>query len=403
MTLNGSGPLSWRGWASQSGYNFFLRGDADLANLFRLEETFGVPALRPAAEGSAKLDLSIAGSWLGLAAPSAFGTAQLRNIRAETRGLNSQIEIATATVTLGPKMTSVQQLSARLGGTHWSGWVRAPRHCAPNCVFQFELSADQLSTGDLEEWFSPHPAKRPWYRILSSPAGGATQKGEPSWVQALEARGRLSVAQFEIQKAQASRVTTEMTVDHGKIKLNHVRGQFLQGMHDGNWTIDASKQPIEYHGSGSLENISLDRLGALMNDDWSSGTGDGHFEVASFGGSLREVLLNADGKLQFTMRNGAFTHLDIPGAPSPLPVYRFRGDLRVKEGQWQLSAGKLETRDGLYEVSGTSSPGSGLNFIFTRGDEQSWNITGTISNPHAEPVDGDISRRETKANSGIKP
>jgi hypothetical protein len=113
--------------------------------------------------------------------------------------------------------------------------------------------------------------------------------------------------------------------------------------------------------------------------------------------------MNADGKLQFTMRNGTFAHVEIPGAPAPLPVYRFSGNLRVKEGEWQLSAGKLESRDGIYQVSGTSSPGSGLDFIFTRGDEQSWNITGTIANPHAEPANEEISHRETKTNTGIKP
>jgi hypothetical protein len=403
LRVNTSGPLNAGGWISSKGYDFFLRGDLDLKNLFRLEGAFGVPATQPAAEGLAKLDVSISGPWQGLAAPTALGTAQLKNVRAETRGLNSPIEIASAAVTLAPDLTVVQQLSAKIGATHWSGSVQAPRHCAPSCLFQFDLSADRLSTGDLAEWFTPHPAKRPWYRILSSAEGGSGEKSSPSAPAALQARGRLSVAQFEIKKALATQVTTEVAVDHGKIMLNRLRGQFLQGAHQGNWTIDASKQPIEYRGSGTLENISLERLGALMNDAWITGTGDGTFDVDSSGGNLREILTNADGKLQFTMRNGTFAHVEIPGAPAPLPVYRFSGNLQVKEGKWQLSAGKLESRDGLYQVSGTSSPGAGIDFIFTRGDEQSWNITGTIAKLRAELADEEISRRETKTNNGTKP
>ena len=403
VTVNASAPLSAGGWISSSGYSFFLRGDLNLRNLFRLEDAFGVPATQPAAEGLAKLDVGISGPWQGLAAPSALGMAQLKNVRAETRGLNSAIEIASATVTLAPDMMSVQQLSARIGATHWNGSVRAPRHCAPNCLFQFDLIADRLSTGDLTEWFTPHPAKRPWYRILGPAEGGSGEKANPSAPAALQARGRLSVAQFEIKKALATQVTTEVTVDHGKITLNRLRGQFLQGTHQGKWTIDVSKLPIEYSGSGLFENISLEQLGAQMNDAWISGTGDGTFEVGSAGGSFREILTNADGKLQFAMRNGAFAHVEIPGAPAPLPVYRFSGNLQVKEGKWQLSAGKLESRDGLYQVNGTSSPGTGIDFIFTRGDEQSWNITGTLANPHAAPANEEISRRETKTNTGTKP
>ncbi len=403
LTVNASGPLNAGGWISSKGYDFFLRGDLDLKNLFRLEGTFGVPATQPAAEGLAKLDVSISGPWQGLAAPNALGTAQLKNVRAETRGLNSAIEIASAIVTLEPDVMSVLQLSAKIGDTHWSGSVRAPRHCAPGCLFQFDLTADRLSTGDLAEWFTPHPTKRPWYRILSSAEGGAGEKASPSAPASLQARGRLSVAQFEIKKATATQVTTELTVDHGKIALSRLRGQFLQGTHLGNWTIDASKQPIEYHGSGTLQNISLERLGVLMNNAWITGNSDGIFDVDSSGGNVRDILSNADGKLQFTMRNGTFAHVEIPGAPAPLPVYRFSGDLQVKEGKWQLSAGKLESRDGLYQVSGTSSPGADIDFIFTRGDEQSWNITGTLAKPHAEPANEEISRRETKTTTGIKP
>ncbi len=403
LRVNASGPLNAGGWISSKGYDFFLRGDLDLKNLFRVEDAFGVPAMQPAAEGLAKLDVSISGPWQGLTAPSTLGTAQLKNVRAETRGLNSPIEIASAVVTLAPDMTLVQQLSVRIGATHWSGSVRAPRHCAPSCQFQFDLTADRLSTGELAEWFTPHPAKRPWYRILSSAEAGSGEKAIPSAPAALQARGRLSVAQFEIKRALATQVTAEVTVDHGKITLNRLCGQFLQGAHQGNWTIDASKQPIEYRGSGTVENISLERLGALMNDTWITGSGAGIFDVDSSGANFREILTNADGKLQFTMRNGTFVHVEIPGAPAPLPVYRFSGNLQVKDGKWQLSTGKLESRDGFYQVSGTSSPGSGLDFIFTRGDEQSWNITGTIANPHAEPTDLEISRRETKTNNGTKP
>ena len=100
MSVNASAPISAGGWASIGGYRFFLRGDLDLKNLFRIENAFGVPALQPAAEGLVKLDMSLSGGWQGLAAPNALGTAQLRNVRAELRGLNVPIEIAAAMVTL---------------------------------------------------------------------------------------------------------------------------------------------------------------------------------------------------------------------------------------------------------------------------------------------------------------
>jgi hypothetical protein len=46
-----------------------------------------------------------------------------------------------------------------------------------------------------------------------------------------------------------------------------------------------------------------------------------------------------------------------------------------------LRAAKLESHDGIYQISGTASWALGLNLALTRGDEQSWNVTGTLAKP----------------------
>ena len=404
LVVNSSVPASVGGWISVSGYRLFLHGDFALKNLFTLETMCGLPGLQPAAEGSAKLDVSISGAWQGLTAPNALGAAQLKDVRFETRSLNTPIEISSATLNLAQDAVSLEKISASTGETRWTGSVQAPRHCVPACRYQFDLAADQLSTADLIEWFTPHPASRPWYRILSSGDQSSTEKPGGSPLLALEAQGQLRVGQFEIKKALATQLTTAFTVDHGKIALDHVRGQFLQGAYRGNWTINASSKPLELHASGALKNFSLERLSALMSDPWITGNADGTFDLTTSGASFREMLSNADGKIQISMRNGTFAHLEIPGAPAPLPVYRFNGNLLLKEGQWQLSSGRLESRDGLYEVNGKASPGKGVDFHFTRGDEQSWNITGSLAKPHATPASHrEISRTEPTAAPTAKP
>ncbi len=423
LAMKVSAPVKASGWVSTAGYRFFLRGDMELKDLFRLEDVLGLPVARPAAEGEAKLDVSVSGPWQGFAAPASLGTAQLRDVRAEMHGLNTPIEIASATLSLTPDALLMEKVSARTGSTHWSGRITAPRHCAapsavpnaapgavPNCVFRFDLTADQLSTGDLAEWFTPHPAKRPWYRILNSKSN---EPLGPSPLLAIQARGNLHVGRFGLKKVFASQVATKVEVDRGKITLTALRTQLLQGTHQGNWIIDvsghdvsshdasahdASSQSVRYHGSGALRDISLEQLGTLMNDAWIAGTADGNFDVAGSGDSFRELLARCDGRLKFIMRNGSLSHIEIPGSPVPLPAHRFAGELRLKKGAWELSAGRLESRDGVYRVSGTASPSSGFDFVLTRGDEQSWTLTGTLAKPNVAP----LSRTEANAKS-VKP
>ena len=398
LQVNTSLPANAGGWVSASGYRFFLRGDLELKNLFRLESVLGLPAARPAAEGDAKLDVSVSGAWQGLKAPNALGTAQLRNIHAETHGLNVPIVISSATVVLGPDTFAMQKLSAQTGSTHWGGSIAAPRHCAPACVFQFDLTADHLSSEDLAEWFTPQPAKRPWYRILTSgdPEG-------PSPMLARQAHGNLHVARLELKKMLATQFVTQLTLDRGKFTMTNLHAAMLQGTHQGNWTVDTSVVPPQYRGSGTLQNISLAQLGTLMGDGWIAGNADGRFDLDTSGGSFHEILASSDVKLQFVMRNGDLTHVQIPGARGPLSVYRFAGDLRAKKGVWSLSDGRLESRDGLYQVTGNAGLENGLNFLLTRGDEQSWNLTGTLTKPHVTSANQEISRTEVKPASDVKP
>ena len=247
LAVNGSAPLSAGGWISTSGYLFSLRGDTELQDLFRLERVLGLPVSRPPAEGSAKLNVSISGQWQGFAPPSTLGTAQLRNVRAETRGLNVPILISAANISLTPEVLSMQDISARTGNTHWSGGVTAPRHCAmantaadnslgtgpgvvPLCIFQFDLMADQLSAADLAEWFTPHPTKHPWYRILNS-RSDSTGAPASSPLLAVQAHGNLRVGRFAFKKLIATQIAAHVDVDRGKIALTALRAQLLQGAH----------------------------------------------------------------------------------------------------------------------------------------------------------------------------
>ena len=381
------------GWLSASGYRFSLRGDTEVKNLYRLANTLGLSGFRPVAEGSARVDVTVSGIWQGFAAPEVVGTAQLRNVRTGMRGLNPPIEIESAMLKVDPETVSLEKIAAQTGDTQWSGAVRAPRHCSPQgCVFQFELGADELSSGGLAEWFTPRPTKRPWYRILTS----SEQQGK-SPLLAIRARGRLGVNRVSLKEVDASQIVTQVDLDRGKITLTGLRGRVFQGTHQGDWVIDVSAMPPHYQANGRLQNVSLAQMSAAMNDVWATGTADGEFDLTTSGVNFSDLLAHAEGALQFTMRNGTLARLELPDAAKPFPVHTFTANVKIKNGTWKLSAGKLESHDGIYQVSGTASPVSGLNLILTRGDEQSWNITGTLLKPNVARA------TRTEARTVVKP
>ena len=420
LAMNAGTPFNAGGWISRQGYHFFLRGDAELRELVRLENIFGVPGFRPAAEGSAKLDVNVSGGWQGFAAPVTTGSAQLRNVRTEVRGLNAPIEIKSANLVIGTDSVSAQKILARIGDTQWSGRVTAPRHCTPpninvsmpplsnsistsGCEIQFDLAADELSTAALFDWFAPRPTERPWYRILDS-----TSSRGPDPLLRLKARGNLRVGRLILKRLTTTQVATQFELDRGKLNLTGLHAQLLQGSHRGNWTIDlnpaiaptkGSNQNlpgIHFHGAGTLHAVSLDQVSTLMNDDWITGTADGNFIVD--GSDIRNLLAHSAGKLQFVVRNGSLPHIEIPGLSGQLPVRRFEGELNVKDGEWRLSAATMESRDDTYKISGTVTPESNFDFVLTSGTDQSWTVTGTLAEPRVAVLDQAVAgRAETDA------
>jgi hypothetical protein len=399
MVINNSDSVDAGGWVSSSGYRFFVRGDMELEEVFNLENVLGLPVARPAAEGATRMDMSVSGTWQGFAAPVTAGTAQLRDARVEMHGLNTPIEIGSANITLTPDSVLMDKINARTGDTHWNGKVSALRHCAatgavppvtggavPTCTLQFDLTADQLSTRDLQEWFTRHPVKRPWYRILESNSNSEASPA-PSPLLALKAHGTLHVGRFGLMKLSATQIATQVDVDRGKITLKSLRAQLLQGTHQGDWLIDVTNRdpavpPLRYHGSGVLQDISLAQVSTLMSEAWINGSADGKFEMEGSGADFREVMAHSEGKMQFVMRNGSLQHVQFPGSPGPLTVHRFSGELRLKQGAFEVAGGKLDSHDGVYQVGGTASADSGFNIVLTRGDQQSWTLTGTLARPH---------------------
>ena len=393
LGMGAPAPASAAGWVSATGYRLSLRSDTEIKSLYRLANTLGVSGFHPLAEGSARLDIGVSGTWQGFAAPQVAGTAQLRNVRTGMRGLNPPIDITSAILKLDPETVSLDKLAAQTGDTHWTGTVTATRHCAPDgCVFQFDLEADQLSSAGFVEWFTPRPAKRPWYQILTSsePPGKSPLLG-------VRAAGRLRVNRLSLKKVDVSQIVAQVNLDRGKIALNGLRGQVLQGTYLGDLVIDASAMPPHYQASGALQNASMVQVSAAMNDAWVTGTSDGKFSLTTFGNSFSELVAHSEGELQLILRNGTLTHIELPDSAKPLPIHLFTGNLKVKSGTWKLSAGTLESHDGRYQISGTASPGSGLNVLLTRGDEQSWNITGTLLKPSV------VRASRTEARTLVKP
>jgi len=314
--------------------------------------------------------------------PRATGKAQLRSIRADVRGLNAPLEIVSANLTLTRDQISVQNLTAAIADTSWQGSLTLPRPCGAleSCIVHFDLRADEIDTDRLNQLVNPHVRKQPWYGFLSSSAAGVP------YLLTVHAVGKLTANRVVVRRLVGNRVSANVELNKGKLRVSDLRGDVLGGKHIGELEADFTAKPPQYSGNGTLERVSLDQLSASMNDDWITGSATASYQVKASGLDATELFASAVSTLKFDAQDGLLRHIALTEGSGPLQMRRLAADLTLQDGRFDIQEGKLETPTGIFQLSGTASLTRVLNLKLTREGSPGFNVTGTLTEPHVSPI-----------------
>jgi AsmA family/AsmA-like C-terminal region len=378
LAMGQPAPATVQGLFSSSGYRVHMEGDVQIQRLLQLTRILGLPVAQPAAEGIAKVSLQVAGEWSAFAGPRTWGNAQLRAARAQIRGLNEPVEIASANLVLTPDEVTVRNFSASLAGSGWHGLLVLPRQCAlpGTCPVRFDLHADTVATEQLGALLNAPPRSRPWYRFAPS-----TLQPAVPYLRTLVASGKLSVARLDIRRLIASQVSSNVTLENGQLRFSDLTAEVLGGRHTGQWTVDFTAKPPKYAGSGVLQRVILAQLGDAMQDSWITGTADGRYRLSASGWMIPELISSADGEMEVAVTGGELPHIMLAGEAGFLVARQLTGELRLRDSTIEIAAGKLDCRSGIFAVSGTASLGRVLNIRLSREGMPGFDISGTLAQP----------------------
>ncbi len=383
-------PPTGRGWLNRSGYNLSLLGEVVIPKTLRLAQMLGLPALQSSAtEGTAEVDLQIAGSWAGrgassasaFSAPQVNGTATLHNVRIAPRGVGGPIEVISADMQLLPDEVRIRKLNATAADTSWSGSLAMPRGCGTPaaCQAHFRLHANQIALGGLREWVSPSPKERPWYRVLQRDA----QPGSPFLIN-LRASGELTADRVQAQRLEATDVSAKVSLDSGKLQISDLKADLLSGQHRGEWQADFTVKPAVCKGSGTLTEASLADVSNAMNDRWVAGIANATYEVK--GPCPADFWSSAEGSLQFDVKDGILPHLWLGEDAGPVKVTHFVGQARLRAGEIEMTDATLNSPDGTFQLSGTATLKGELDLKLMRTpnvatEAAGYTLTGTLAEP----------------------
>jgi uncharacterized protein involved in outer membrane biogenesis len=254
----------------------------------------------------------------------------------------------------------------------------------------FDLHADEIATDRLNQLINPHVRKQPWYGFLSSSAAGVP------YLLTVHAMGKLTVDHVVVRKLIGNRVSANVELNKGKLRVSDLRGDVLGGKHVGEWEADFTAKPPEYSGSGTLERVSLDQLSASMNDDWITGSATASYRVKTSGLDATGLFASAVSTLKLEARDGLLRHIALTEGTGPLQMQRLATLLSLHDGKFEIQEGKLETPAGIFQVSGTASLTRVLNVKLTREGASGFTVTGTLTEPHVSPILSPETQAELK-------
>jgi hypothetical protein len=376
VSLGGALPATIDARFDREGYSIGLHGDSEIARATSIAAAFGFRPPQTGASGGARLDLALTGDWQGFAPPLATGSALLRNVTAEIKGVNAPVRIAGGLLAFSAAGVDALNLNAAFpaAGITLQGDLHLPRGCSTllNCPLRFALTSPALSLDDLNRLLNPRFHPQSWYRFIvgSTPTTGLRR---------LQAEGTLSTPRLAVKSVTVNRFSCALRLAGGKLLVREATGELFGGKHSGEWSADFSGNTPVYEGAGSLDRADVAQLSTAMRDSWGAGLASADYKFSASGDTAAELAASALGELRFDWRNGMLRHLGLRGEP-PLRLRRFAGMLRLREARLTFDAGRLETAEGIYSVSGSSTLARTLD-LKLEGPTHTYLVTGTLERP----------------------
>jgi uncharacterized protein involved in outer membrane biogenesis len=365
---------------SRSGYTASIRGEAGLKRLLQAAQMLRLPAPQVSAEGVTSLDLNLAGAW-DLATPALTGTAQLRAVHAQVRGMNSPFQVRRADLAIDNDAVRVKNLDALAAGSTWRGSLVIFRPCAApdTCRIQFHLRSAETSALALNRLFNPLAAKRPWYKILA--IGNSS-----NYFAKATATGSVAIDKLILGGAVCTRFSSDLDLEKAKLSLTNTHGNLLGGQTAANFKADFSVRPPMYSGTGNFDGVWLSSISELMRTGWIDGEGSANYRFTTSGWNLQDLLKQAEVDAKFSIKDGEFPHILLSENAEPLRSSVFSGQLVFRDGAFSLDDTELVSDSGVFNVSGTASLTGDLDLKMTGENSGGYNVSGTLDQTRVSPI-----------------
>jgi len=302
--------------------------NAKVGELLNIAKAAGVSAAEGmSGDGVLTLDVHAQGPTKNMSALAFNGTGKLQNASLKLPSLTKPIQVRNADLGFNQNSAALKNLIASVGQTNATGQLTMKNFAAPQV--QFTLNADKVDVAELQQLTASAPAQQKrsaveytfWQIIPTAEAQAApsaeTQQApsrtQPGIIEKMSGGGTVTIGSVTYNDLLLSNVHSNVTLDHGIVRLNPLTADLYNGKENGNITIDLRPAQPVYTVALKTDKVDANKLVSSVSDIKQTlyGLLSSNVNASFSSSSANSIARSLNGQLAIDLANGKLMNVDL--------------------------------------------------------------------------------------------
>jgi AsmA protein len=300
---------------------FTLNAGGPLGEILELARTAGVSAVE-GISGDGNLTLAIKGQGpiKNMSALDLSGTGKISNANLKLPSLTKPLQVRNSDIQFSGNSIGLQNVNAGIGQTNATGTLALRNFDAPQV--QFTLNVDKVNVTELQQIFNAAPAqpKRAavehdfWSIVPNAEAQAPVNNNpQPSLLTKMTGGGTLTIGTIQYDDLVLNNAHSNVTLDHGLIKMNPVTADLYNGKENGSITIDMRPAQPVYTVNLKTDKVDANKLISSVSDVKQTiyGMLASNVNAAFSSSSASGIARSLNGNMAINLTNGKLMNINL--------------------------------------------------------------------------------------------
>ena len=298
---------------------FTLNAGGPLGEILELARTAGVSAVEGiSGDGTLTLAVKGQGPIKNMSALDLSGTGKISNANLKLPSLTKPLQVRNSDIQFSKNSIGLQNVNAGIGQTNATGTMALRNFDAPQV--QFTLNVDKVNVAELQQIFNAAPAQpkraaleRDFWSIIPKANAQANNSAQPSLLTKMTGGGTVAVGVIQYDDLILNNAHSNVTLDHGLIKMNPVTADLYNGKENGSIIIDMRPAQPVYTVNLKTDKVDANKLISSVSDVKQTIYGMLASNVnASFSSSSSaNIARSLNGSMAINLTNGKLMNINL--------------------------------------------------------------------------------------------